>query len=189
MKKVIAFLSVGFVLLFALCSQATTLNGEYTVVQNHTNLSGNLWNFEYTITNVNQSGTWVGLDGFLVALPSSATITSVVEPKSYLPGGDWKITYPEGNIRYWGHNVQSVYPVGESAIFSFSADGVVLGDVDAVITTYWSSTNTTTYTEYETILSGPIAAPAPSPTPEPTTMVLFGLGLLGVAGVSRRKQA
>ncbi len=27
-----------------------------------------------------------------------------------------------------------------------------------------------------------------SPTPEPTTMVLFGLGLLGFAGVSRRKQ-
>ncbi len=42
---------------------------------------------------------------------------------------------------------------------------------------------------HELQFDGDIAAPTPSPTPEPTTMVLFGLGILGFAGVSRRKQA
>ncbi len=32
------------------------------------------------------------------------------------------------------------------------------------------------------------SAPAPAPTPEPSTIILFGLGILGLAGVSRRKQ-
>ncbi len=34
----------------------------------------------------------------------------------------------------------------------------------------------------------PVVAPAPAPVPEPATIFLFGLGLLGLAGVSRRKE-
>lgn len=36
---------------------------------------------------------------------------------------------------------------------------------------------------------GILPDPDPNPVPEPTTMLLFGLGILGLAGVSRRKGA
>ncbi len=33
-----------------------------------------------------------------------------------------------------------------------------------------------------------VTSPAPTPTPEPATMILLGIGLLGLAGVNRRKK-
>ncbi len=50
--------------------------------------------------------------------------------------------------------------------------------VDAAPNVYGSSD----YTTWETITFAAVA-----PVPEPATMLLFGLGILGLAGVSRKK--
>jgi hypothetical protein len=36
--------------------------------------------------------------------------------------------------------------------------------------------------------TGPVVTPPSNPIPEPATMLLFGIGLLGLAGVNRKKQ-
>jgi hypothetical protein len=175
---------------------ADSWSGHYTVTETDINLGVNSYNFTYAVTNVDQgTGAPVGLDGFYVQVPLNATITNITVPDGYT-GGLWKNYLPGGNpgsgssatlqpgyqwLEWWGEGPASVYPVGKTAIFSFDAGNVVLGQHQGAAVTYWGWWANPTYTGYEDLIRGPAAIPLPG------TLALLGPGLLGLAVFGRRR--
>jgi len=188
--------------------QNNPLNGEYGIVSTTENLGGDSWRFRYTIQNLTEgNGSLTGLDGFYVMVPLTAEIINIEVPNPYIPGGGayWEASYKFGYppldsntykwLIFWGAGAESVYPIGQSAIFSFEANNVQVGTNEGYVVTYF----------YEDYLKNPdpddpnynpndwyhsyytqITSPIPNPVPEPTTMLLVGSGLIGLAGLRKK---
>lgn len=211
MKELKAFMVVAFAsLLFSFDGVAVTLSGEYSISTNITDNGSNSYTFDYYVTNTNQSVNTgiqpVGLDGFSVLIPDTATISNILNPPNYTniwagPPSMWINDFQTVNsnrfIQWWGIQWNSVYPEGTTAHFGFTAENVLLGTADATVTTFWNANpvgppavlaaNGAYYTEYTAELIGPVAIPF-SQVPEPSTLLLFAAGLGGVSFLRRRKR-
>lgn len=197
-------------LVFSLNAFAVTLHGEYSIGINVTPHGSNSYTFDYYITNIDQSVASgiqpVGLDGFSVSIPSAAVITSITNPPVYSdiwpgPPSYWVNTIQtidkKSFIAWWGIEWDSVYPVGETAHFGFTADNVDVGTVDADVTTFWNgnrvgfpaylASNGAYYTNYSTSLLGAVAISS-ADVPEPSAFLLIGAGLAGIGFLSRRSR-
>lgn len=204
MKYMRALLAV-VALAFVGAVQAAPLSGEYSVTASATNISGNQWQFDYSVTNLTQGtpGSYLGFDGFALFIPETATVVSVTTPAPYTGApGYWGFTdlgtspafsgYTVG--QWWGYNVESVYEVGSTATFSIVLDNVSVGTNAYALTTYWGFTSPTAseywtnpygnYTTYLTTLVAPVAA---VPEPESFAMLLIGLTLIGL--MARRRKS
>jgi len=188
---------------------ASTLNGEYSISNSITNQGLNTYSFDYYVTNVNQSlisGMQpVGLDGFSVAIPTTAVITGITNPpvdSDIWPGPPsyWGNTIQtisgQRFIVWWGYEWDSVYLMGTTAHFSFTAENVDVGTVGADVTTFWNgnpvgypaylAANGAYYATYTTQLLGPVATTLVT---EPSTFLLLGVGLSVASYLTRRKKA
>lgn len=184
-------------------ANAVALDGEYQVNVNVIAHGVSSYTFEYAVTNVNQqidSGIQpVGLNGFYVSIPASATITDITNPPVYT--NTWpqpsywtsSITIVDNQtyIQWWGIEWNSVYPASSTAHFSFTADNVNVGSVGVNIVTFWNANpvpppayfaSGAYYTNYETALVGAVAVP------EPASAVLFGAGVLSILTMFRARK-
>jgi len=190
---------------------AVSLTGEYSVNVTTTQLNVDSYLFQYDVTNNNQGSgaTYVGLDGFYIQVPNSATISNVTNPASYSPGGWWSnnintdssiIGAPEapllaGNswLVWWGSWPASVYPAGTTASFSFQADGVALGTANSLQVTYWhyetptspywTPTSGANYSTFSTALISPVTT-----VPLPSALLLFATGIAGMLRLRKKGQ-
>lgn len=185
MKKLRLFAALVALATLLGTAQATPLSGQYSVSVTATQLDADSWQFTYAITNNNQgtSGSMMGLDGFEIVRPMSATIYDVVIPPSFSFGGYWTGGITASTVWWWGNEPQSVYEVGSTATFSFKADGVTVGTTAASLVTYWG----TYYTTYEANVLGPVELN--SNVPDGTaTVSLLGAALLALGALARRSR-
>lgn len=203
-----AAISIGFSISGSVL--AVSLAGEYSVNVTTIQQGVDSYLFQYDVTNNNQGSgaTYIGLDGFYIQVPNSATISNITNPASYSPGGWWYngtntdssiIGAPEapllaGNswLLWWGAWPASVYPAGTTVSFSFQADGVALGTTNSLQVTYWHLDTPTSpywttdtganYSTFSTALISPVAT-----VPLPSALLLFATGIAGMVIRLRKK--
>jgi hypothetical protein len=167
---------------------------------------GSANNFLYTIGHVSLSST-LQVQYYLTSISTSGLTNNIGQPVVTMPS---PYTYSSG----LANDSSTLYFVLADTLYAVNTSGVLIGSVSMASglgigslvfengTLYGADTSGKIYTlntttGASTLLSNtgftimgltPAPAPAPSSAPEPCTMLLLGLGLIGMAGVRRFKQ-
>jgi len=189
------------------------LSGQYALSATATHVTGNVYTFDYSVTNLNQTvGGQTGLDGLTILVPDSAVYVSSTAPAPYAgsPGywsegagpmldlmgdGSQNMVAPAGYHVYtwWGQDPSSVYQLGSTAQFSITLDNVIAGRNTIGMSSYFGwgvpaqSYASNPWGNYTTVLGEGASPLAAVPEPEAYAMLFAGLGL--VAFMARRRKA
>ena len=212
LSKLVQCVAMVAVLVSGAANATIALTTEYALTASATEVGIDEWQFDYTVTNINQGlGGFTGLDAYTIFIPQAATVLASTSPVPYngtpgfwstsigtglelLGNGSANLTAPSGysSFTWWGNDPHSVYTPGSTALFSITLGNVNVGTHLAGLTSYFGSgipaqefahNQWGNYSTFTADIAAPVTA-----IPEPETYALLLAGLALMAGFAHRKQ-
>ncbi len=174
MKNLISIL--GCVAVFALASSTAKADTVFNVSGESNAANGQSCGSACAFSGTMTIDTTVGtIDGLDISFPGLSAFTTLHE--EYPSGSDYTVVAENSGAAADLLSL-SFTTTNSGTLVGFQSGSIESGNVSGLLDA----------TVYYTILSGTISA-APSPTPEPSSLALLGTGILGFAGILRKRLA
>ena len=172
---------LAFAFTSAIAAHATPISGQFSITGSNVTNTGSELDFNPATVRVGTADTLYGSFTQLLSANEAGHITSPIEYSAYIPNSaaiifgdkDDRVTFTLTSI--------SEQVVGSFALFT----GV--GTISTDIAGYTSSAATLLFSTQGNGVTTFSATTTASPVPEPSSLALLGTGVLGAAGVARRK--
>ena len=177
MKITLKLIPTVFLAVLCFCSTSFATKINYIATDlSDTTTGEDLWQYEYTVSD----NTFNTNEGFTIWFDYN--LYGDLETNPVAPNGDW-------DILTWNPN-QSLNDDGAYDALAFN-DVATLSD-SFTISFIWLGLGTPGSQQFEVYNNDPFGTieigTTASTVPEPGTIILFGLGILGIAGGNRMKQ-
>jgi hypothetical protein len=136
------------------------------------------------IDTTNSLVKFAGLNGDITAINTNSGGASSVEGTNPVTSGVWDVTNTSGTAFWDGGATSNGNAIGSSENLYYVTAGTPAGNTTKVA---YTLEGTASLSAGGLVLSGSGSTPPPPPVPLPPAVWLLGSGLLGLAGVARRK--